>query len=72
MKSLYLKLYKVMRESGQVKSKSASARDKLMKLNKSQFQELATDVYDEMKRRTDEHACIYQFYYYYYYYYYFK
>jgi hypothetical protein len=49
-------IQKLMRESGQVKSKSASARDKLMKLNKSQFQELATDVYDEMKRRTDEHA----------------
>eukprot|EP00833_Pecoramyces_ruminatium_P009935 jgi/Orpsp1_1/1183967/evm.model.c7180000087424.1 len=45
-----------MRESGQVKSRSASARDKLMKLNKSQFQELSTDVYDEMMRRTDEHA----------------
>jgi len=48
-----------MRESSQVKSRSASARDKLMKLNKSQFQELSTDVYDEMMRRTDEHACIY-------------
>jgi len=49
-------IQKLMRESGQVKSRSASARDKLMKLNKSQFQELSTDVYDEMKRRTDEHA----------------
>jgi len=49
-------IQKLMRESGQVKSRSASARDKLMKLNKSQFQELSTDVYDEMMRRTDEHA----------------
>jgi len=47
-----------MRETGQVKSRSASARDKLMKLNKSQFQELSTDVYDEMLRRTDENACM--------------
>jgi len=49
-------IQKLMRESSQVKSRSASARDKLMKLNKSQFQELSTDVYDEMMRRTDEHA----------------
>jgi len=50
-----------MRESGQVKSRSASARQKLMNLNKSQFQELSTDVYDEMMRRTDEHPCMYKF-----------
>jgi len=49
-------IQKLMRETGQVKSRSASARDKLMKLNKSQFQELSTDVYDEMLRRTDENA----------------
>jgi len=54
-------IQKLMRESGQVKSRSASARQKLMNLNKSQFQELSTDVYDEMMRRTDEHPCMYKF-----------
>lgn len=30
-----------------------SAREKLMRLNRLQFQELSTDVYDELRRRTD-------------------
>ena len=31
----------------------ASAREKLTRLTKLQFQELSTDVYDELMRRTD-------------------
>lgn len=34
----------------------ASAREKLTRLTKSQFQELSTDVYDELVRREDVEA----------------
>ncbi|KAJ3094223.1 component of the polarisome [Phlyctochytrium planicorne] len=38
-------------QSGSQSTQRASAREKLTKLTKQQFSELATDVYDEMKRR---------------------
>lgn len=45
-------LQKLMRESGQSLNRRESAREKLTRLTKQQFQELSTDVYDEMIRRT--------------------
>ncbi|KAJ3190530.1 component of the polarisome [Irineochytrium annulatum] len=46
----YLEQY-LQTQKGNPSSQRASAREKLTKLTKQQFTELATDVYDEMKRR---------------------
>ena len=48
----YLASYlQAQKQSNLLSSQRASAREKLMKLTKTQFAELSTDVYDEMNRR---------------------
>ncbi|KAI8831569.1 hypothetical protein BC829DRAFT_449332 [Chytridium lagenaria] len=48
----YLESYlQTQKQSASQSSQRASAREKLTKLTRQQFSELATDVYDEMKRR---------------------
>ncbi|KAJ9622065.1 component of the polarisome [Taxawa tesnikishii (nom. ined.)] len=41
-------------EAGNSKRTKAKAKDKLLRLSATQFQELSTDVYDELLRREDE------------------